>query len=128
MPPKEIRYGQNTQTTFESSSRPEDAFSNENTGSKKHTSDFESNVDLNTVYQIICKFYCLQYLLILSITPFFRRFRTEMCRIINQGQRQSLKEAFVVFKINFRQKFHGIRTEINVKCIFSKKYIDKSYF
>jgi len=48
--PREIQYGQNTQTTFEDTLKPRETFSSENTESKKHiTSDFESNVDLSTV-------------------------------------------------------------------------------
>ncbi|XP_072751873.1 uncharacterized protein [Anoplolepis gracilipes] len=47
--PREIWYGQNTQTMFEDRLKPRETFSSENTGSKKLavTADFESNVDLN---------------------------------------------------------------------------------
>ncbi|XP_018304263.1 uncharacterized protein [Mycetomoellerius zeteki] len=48
VPPREIRY-EDTQMTFEDAVQPRRTFSSENTESKKHiTSDFESNVDLNT--------------------------------------------------------------------------------
>ncbi|XP_071627723.1 uncharacterized protein [Temnothorax longispinosus] len=49
VPPREIRYGQNIQTTYEDALKSRKAFSSENTGSKKHIrNDFESNVDLST--------------------------------------------------------------------------------
>ncbi|CAL1688214.1 unnamed protein product [Lasius platythorax] len=50
VPPREIWYGQNTQTMFEDRLKPRKTFSSENTGSKKLavTADFESNVDLST--------------------------------------------------------------------------------
>ncbi|XP_018367111.1 PREDICTED: uncharacterized protein LOC108763744 [Trachymyrmex cornetzi] len=47
--PREMRYGQDTQITFENAMKPQETFSSENSENKKHiTSDFESNVDLNT--------------------------------------------------------------------------------
>lgn len=54
MPPREIWYGQNTQTMFEDRLKPRETFSSENTGSKKLavTADFESNVDLKPVNEI----------------------------------------------------------------------------
>ncbi|XP_077259741.1 uncharacterized protein LOC143896068 [Temnothorax americanus] len=49
VPPREIRCGQNIQTTYEDALKSREAFSSENTGSKKHIrNDFESNVDLST--------------------------------------------------------------------------------
>ncbi|KYM80989.1 hypothetical protein ALC53_08553 [Atta colombica] len=47
--PRDIRYGQDTQNTFEDTMKPQETFSTNNSESKKHiTNDFESNVDLNT--------------------------------------------------------------------------------
>ncbi|XP_036140484.1 uncharacterized protein LOC105838478 isoform X1 [Monomorium pharaonis] len=48
MPSREIRYDRNFQTTFEDPLKFQEASSRENNESKKYTSDFESNVDLNT--------------------------------------------------------------------------------
>ncbi|XP_070165250.1 uncharacterized protein [Polyergus mexicanus] len=48
VPPREIWYGQNTQTMFDDRLKPRETFSSENTGKGKAvTADFESNVNLS---------------------------------------------------------------------------------
>lgn len=76
MPPREIWYGQNTQTTFDDKLKPRETFSSENTGNKKAaTADFESNVNLSRVNKTFISFtnriFCYLSIIIFLLFFFF---------------------------------------------------------